>query len=152
MKARDGLAKHTRSKTTAASKFVKRVQTCEKSTANNKSPPICLMTVQDSKESLDLMGQCNNGRDVSLASKKGAEQSVVMGIGTLHSIETVYFEVASKKTKESPSEKLPVSRAWIVSSTVFYLSSGQMAIKNIIILVSNDSRTCVHLFLGPPVL
>lgn len=149
-KARDGPSRSTRSQTAEASKSVKRVQAG--TDANDKGQPSCRMTVQDNSTSLDITGRCDDGSDVSLASKEVAEKAVLQGIGKFESIKTVNLEVALKKTGEGPPVKFPFSRAWTVPSTVLHLSAGQMALKNIRYLVADDSLTCEDILIGLPVL
>lgn len=136
-KARDGLAKHTRFQTTAASKFLKRVQTSAANTGNSKTSLSCRRTVPDRNLTLNLAGRCEDGSNVSLVLKEVAEQAVLKCIGKLHSIETVYLEIDLKNKNEGPSENFLLSEARTVPITVLRSSVGQMALKNISYLVAD---------------
>lgn len=52
------------------------------------------MMLQDNKANLDLTGRCDDGSDVTYVSKHKEEQGVLMDIGKLLLIETMYLVVA----------------------------------------------------------
>ena len=96
------------------------------------------MTFRDIKTPLDLTYLCDDGSDISPASNEVAEKAFLQFIGKFDSFKAVQVEVELKKTRDIPLVKFPFSRAWTVLINVLHLSAGQMALKNILHLVSDD--------------
>lgn len=108
-KAKDGLARSTRSQTSSigdaassTSMSVGRLRQ-DKAKANmDDESPSCIMTVSDSKASVDVTGRRDDGSDEIIASTVLAERAVIKGIGKIEAIDPISLEVALTKKDEQP--------------------------------------------------
>lgn len=159
-KARNGPARSTRSQlfsaddaTSSSSKSVGRLREDKKGCdeKDNDNSTSCIMTVSDSKASIDATGLCDDASDGSIASTTLAERAVIKGIGKIEAIDTDWLEVALTE-KDNKPKLYKLSRAWCVPSTALHLNSGRLALKNIRYVAADDSMACADLFIGHPVL
>lgn len=96
--------------------------------SNENDAPSCIMTVLDSKASLDVIGRYNDDSDEYSASTTLNERAVIQTIGNIEKNDTISLQIALTKKDEKPNQK-NFSRAWNVPSTALHLISGRMALK-----------------------
>lgn len=157
-KARDGPARSTISQASSASDAVSssgrtagRIQRPTIESDDGGDSPSCTMTLSAGIASVQAIGRCDDGSNISVASPTLAETSAIKGIGKIEAIEKVSVEVPLTKKGELPQE-YNCSRAWFVPITVPHLNAGQLALKNIKFLVADYDVNCEDILIGRPVL
>lgn len=159
-RARDGLAQSTRSQVfsavdAASSRFksVSRICKDKKRSDDNESgnSPSCIMTVSDSKASIDATGCCNDSSDESIGSMLLAERAVIKGICKIESIDVVQLEAAMADKDKKP-KLYKFFCAFRVPSTVLPLNSSRLPLKNILYFIDDDAVACEDSSIGRLVL
>lgn len=108
--------------------------------------------MSNGREEIDSSSRCDDGSDDSIVSSSLAEIAVAKGIGKMTSIDKLSLAVALKKKNANSAQAFQFSRKWTVPRTILHLTSGNLALLNICLLVADDNLACENLFIGQPVL
>lgn len=111
--------------------------------------PSCPFVVSDGIVSMSGTGRCDDGSDDSIASPSTAQQAVMKGIARLEAIDPVSIQVALSSTDKP--ESFTFSRLWKVPRLILELSTGSLALTNILFLVSDAALSSEELLIGLPV-
>lgn len=106
--------------------------------------------VSDGTASQNVAARCEDGSDESLASPRTAKAAAVHGIGFIKNIKAVTVQVTLRQDKQTQSYNF--SRSWTVPQMELHLASGQLALRNISLLVADVDFSCEDLLIGLPVL